>query len=106
MKILLDECLPVDFRHYLSGHEAHSAQWAGFKGKKNDELLRAPELAGYGILLTVDQGIPYQQPTSDRKLALIVIRSQTNQIEHLAPLTAAILKAVESVEAGQTVTVC
>ncbi len=31
MKILLDECLPVDFRHLLPGHEVHSAEWAGFK---------------------------------------------------------------------------
>lgn len=29
MKILLDECLPLDFRHSFSGHEAHTAQWAG-----------------------------------------------------------------------------
>jgi hypothetical protein len=28
MKILLDECLPVDFRHSFPGHEAHSVEWA------------------------------------------------------------------------------
>jgi predicted nuclease of predicted toxin-antitoxin system len=41
MKILLDECLPVDLRHSFPGHEAHTAQWAGLKGRKNGELLRA-----------------------------------------------------------------
>ena len=47
MKILLDECLPLDFRHSFPNHEAHTAQWAGLKGKANGELLRAAELAGY-----------------------------------------------------------
>jgi len=55
LKILLDECLPVDFRHSFPGHEAHSAEWAGLKGKKNGKLLQAAEGAGYQVLLTVDQ---------------------------------------------------
>lgn len=61
MKILLDECLPLDFRHSFPGHDAHSAEWAGLKGKTNGELLRDAELAGYEVLLTVDQGIQHQQ---------------------------------------------
>ena len=39
MKILLDECLPLDFRHSFHGHETPTVQWAGLKGKKNGELL-------------------------------------------------------------------
>lgn len=50
MKILLDECLPLDFRHSFSNHEAHSTEWVGFKGKKNGELLQAAEAAGYVAL--------------------------------------------------------
>ncbi len=68
MKILLDECLPLDFRHSFRSHDAHSAEWAGFKGKKNGELLRDAELAGYDVLVTVDQGISRQQKLIDRKL--------------------------------------
>jgi len=41
MRILLDECLPLDFRHSFPGHETHTVQGAGLKGKKNGELLRA-----------------------------------------------------------------
>jgi predicted nuclease of predicted toxin-antitoxin system len=83
MKILLDECLPLDFRQSFHDHEAHTAQWAGLKGKKNGELLRMAELAGYEVLLTVDQGIPHQQNLADRKLSIILLRSQTSQIEEL-----------------------
>ena len=60
MKILLDECLPVDFRRSFSGHDVHSAEWAGLKGRENGDLLREAELAGHQVLLTVDQGIPRQ----------------------------------------------
>jgi len=46
MKILLDESLPLDFRHSFSSHDAHTAQWAGLKGRKNGELLQAAEAEG------------------------------------------------------------
>jgi predicted nuclease of predicted toxin-antitoxin system len=101
MKILLDECLPLDLRHSFPGHEAHSAQWAGLKSKKNGELLRSAELAGYDVLLTVDQGFEYQQNLTARKISIILIRSKTNQIEDLLPFVDAILDALKAVIPGQ-----
>jgi hypothetical protein len=38
------------------GHEANTVEWAGFKAKKNGDLLKAAEIAGYMVLLTVDGG--------------------------------------------------
>ena len=105
MKILLDECLPVDFRHSFREHEAHTAEWAGLKGKKNGVLLREAEQAGYDVLLTADQGIIHQQNLAACKLAIIAIKSQTNQLEDLLPLVGAILEAVERISPGQAVTV-
>jgi predicted nuclease of predicted toxin-antitoxin system len=105
MKILLDECLPLDFRHSFPDHEAHTAEWAGLKGKTNGELLREAELAGYEVLLTVDQGIPHQQNRAGRKLSVIPIRSRTNQLEDLLPLVEAILTVLESIAPGQIVPV-
>ncbi len=43
MKILLDECVPVDLRNHIPEHEFHSVTWAGFGGLKNGRLLRAAE---------------------------------------------------------------
>jgi hypothetical protein len=76
---------------------------AGFKGKKNGELLLAAEMAGYDVLLTVDQGIPDQQHSASRKLSIMLIRSRTNQIADLLPLADAILKAVTTITPGQIV---
>ncbi len=105
MKLLLDECLPLDFRHSFPTHEAHTAQWAGLKGKTNGELLRAAEISGYDVLLTVDQGIPHEQCAASRKLAVIVVRSRTNQMEDLLPLVAVIEHALETIQPGQTVAI-
>jgi predicted nuclease of predicted toxin-antitoxin system len=105
VKILLDECLPLDFRHSFPTHETHTAQWAGLKGKKNGELLRAADTAGYDVLLTVDQGIPHQQWFVGRKLSIILIRSSTNQIEDLLQLVDAIFHALERIQPGQSVAI-
>jgi predicted nuclease of predicted toxin-antitoxin system len=105
MKILLDECLPLDFRHSFPKHDAHSAEWAGFKSRKNGELLLAAEAAGYEVLVTVDQGIPHQQQAAGRKLSIILVRSRTNQIEDPLPLVGAILDALETITPGQILTV-
>jgi predicted nuclease of predicted toxin-antitoxin system len=103
MKILLDECLPLDLRHSFPSHDVHTAQWAGFKSKKNGELLLVAESAGYNVLLTVDQGISQQQRSASRKLSIIVVRSRTNQIEDLLPFVDAILKALTTIKPGQIV---
>jgi predicted nuclease of predicted toxin-antitoxin system len=103
MKILLDECLPLDFRHSFPNHDAHTAQWAGLKSKKNGELLLAAEAAGYDVLLTVDQGIPHQQRSASRSLAIILVHSRTNQLEDLLPFVDLILNALKKVTPGQIV---
>src|SRR5580704_315366 len=78
------------------------AEWAGLKGKKNGDVLRSAEAAGYDVLLTVDQGIPHQQRSVGRRISIILIRPRTNQLEDLMPLADAILHALEAIKPGQT----
>jgi predicted nuclease of predicted toxin-antitoxin system len=104
MKILLDECLPLDFRLSFSSHEAHTVRWVGFQSKKNGELLSAAESAGYDVLLTVDRGIP-QQRSASPKISIILLRSRTNQLEDLLPLVDAILNALTTITPGQIVSI-
>ncbi len=102
MKVLLDECLPLDFRHSFPVHQTHTAEWAGLKGKKNGELLRAAEDAGYDVLLTVDQGMLHQQRSINRRISIVVIRSRTNQLEDLLPFADAISQLIENIREGET----
>jgi hypothetical protein len=104
VKLLLDECVPIDSRHRFPGHETHTAQWAGLKGKKNGELLRAAESAGYDVLLTVDHNLTYQQNLTGRELS-ISIRSSTNQLEDLLLMVDVILEALKTIIPGEVVIV-
>ena len=105
MKILLDECLPTEFRHYFPNHEVHSAEWAGLKGKKNGELIRGCEAGGYAVILTIDQGIPFQQQLAGRTLSFVVIRSRSGKIEALAPFVSVIETALQTIAPGQVLIV-
>jgi predicted nuclease of predicted toxin-antitoxin system len=105
MKILLDECLPLDFRHSFPDQDAHTVEWAGLKGKKNGELLHAAELAGYQVLLTVDQGMAHQQSLVGRKISIVSIRAKTNQFEDLLPFAEAVLDALRTIMPGQVLPV-
>ncbi|BDC50395.1 hypothetical protein F183_A27110 [Bryobacterales bacterium F-183] len=105
MKILLDECLPLDFRNYLSGdeREVHTVEFAGFKGLKNGHLLSEAESAGYDAMVTVDRSIQKQQNILSRRIAIVVVRPSSNQLEDLIPLVDAIAKALEGLRHGEVV---
>lgn len=102
MKILLDECLPSDFRHSFPDHDVQTLQFAGFKGKKNGALLSAAEIAGFDVLMSVDVGLAYQQPRMGRKISIVVVRSRSNQFENLLPLVRVISQALSTISVGQT----
>lgn len=101
MKVLLDECLPIDFRHHLPGHEVHTAEWAGFKSLKNGKLLEEAEAHGYDVFLTVDRGVPHQQNFVQRKISVLVVRALTNQLEDLLPAVGSILMRLSEIQPGQ-----
>jgi len=54
----------------LPGHDCQTARYAGLAGLKNGELLEAAKKGKFGVFLTVDQGIEYQQNLTARKIAI------------------------------------
>ena len=103
MKILLDECLPRDLQKHLLGHDCQTVVKAGFAGKSNGELLTLAEQSGWQVLLTMDQGMPYQQNLEGRPISLVIIRAKSNRLPDLLPHIPAILVALPSLERGQAV---
>jgi hypothetical protein len=63
----------------LFGHECQTVQKAGVSSKKNGELLDLAERAEFGVLLTVDDNLSYQQNPTGRRVALLVIHSRSNR---------------------------
>ena len=91
MRVLLDENLPHDFRHHLAGHDAFTVAYMGWAGTKNGELLRLAADAGFEALLTMDNGVAYQQNPAGLPLAVVILRAPSNDISDLMPLVPALL---------------
>lgn len=71
MRVLLDECVPIQIRGALSGHEVSSAQRMGWGGISNGDLLDAAEKAGFDLFIVADKNLRYQQNLAGRQLAIL-----------------------------------
>ncbi len=105
MKLLLDECLPKDLQKHLTGHECDTVPRAGFAGRANGELLSLAEQSGWQVLLTMDQGIPYQQNLEGRTVSIVVSHAASNRLTDLLIHVPAILTVLRSIKRGQAVRV-
>jgi predicted nuclease of predicted toxin-antitoxin system len=106
MRILIDECAPRALKKHLikQGHVCRTVQEAGWSGKKNGELLSLAE-TDFDVLVTVDTNLRYQQNLSGRRIAIVVLRSSSNRLEHLRQYFPACVTAIENVKPGETVQV-
>jgi hypothetical protein len=71
MKILLDECVPLQVCAALSDHEVATAQRMGWGGISNGDLLDKAERAGFQIFILADKNLRYQQNLSGRHIAIL-----------------------------------
>ena len=104
MRLLLDECVPKRLKGELKGHHVLTVREAGWAGLKNGGLLRAAS-GQFDALVTVDQGIEYQQNLSGLQIALVIIVAPSNDIDDLRPLIPAVLKALTGLQPGTAVRV-
>jgi len=100
MRVLLDECVDQRFRFQLPEHDCWTAQFAGFAGLKNGQLLDAAEREGFDVLLTTDQNIPAQQNLTRRALSVVILCAPTNRLRDLLPLVPFLKKALADIARG------
>jgi hypothetical protein len=79
VRILIDECVDQRLRFLFSGHDCETAAYARLSGSKNGALLAAAEAAGFEVIITTDQEIPYQQNLTVRRISIIVLYAPTNR---------------------------
>ena len=92
MRVLLDECVPVQFRRFLPGHETSTVEYAGWRGLPDAELIPRAE-ALFDVLLTCDANMRHQQSLAGRQLAVVVIpTNRQKQIELFAERIAAAIR--------------
>ena len=104
MHLLLDECVPKRLTRELPGHEVRTVQDMGWAGIKNGALLTLAD-GEFDALLTVDQGIEYQQNRSGLTISVVVMLAASNDVDDLRPLLPGVELALASVRAGEIVRV-
>src|ERR1700682_5428750 len=103
MKVLLDECIPRKFKRSVAGHECVTVPEAGLAGKKNGELLSLAKSVGFGIFVTMDKGMEYEQNLGGLTIAIIILRAKSNRLADIVPLAGECLEVMRSIRSGQIV---
>ncbi len=101
MRILLDESLPRQLASEFRDHEVTTVVQRGWAGLGNGELLRRAVVAGFGVLLTGDRNIQYQQNIAKLSIGVVVVAARTNRFEDLLPLVPRVLEALSVVRSGE-----
>ena len=94
---------PRRLRRDLPGHDVLTVREMGWSGKKNGELLALMTTQGFEVLLTVDQGLRYQQNLQAAGIALIVRVAASNRLADLVPLMPSVQAALSSISPGDVV---
>lgn len=84
------------------GHESLTVQEAGWSGKQNGELLTLAETK-FDALITLDTNLQYQQNLTERRIAIVVIRSRSNRLDDLKPHFSACVSALAAIRPGEMV---
>jgi len=105
MRLLLDDYVPRPLLRDLASHDAHHVVDMGWSSKRNGELLKLMLAERFETLLTVDQGLPFQQNLRASGIGVVVVLAHTNRVKELRPLIPQILEALGAVKAGEVITV-
>ena len=104
MRLLLDECVPKRLKRELPGHDSRTVQDLGWAGIKNGALLRLAN-GQFDALVTVDQGVEYQQNLSGLSISVVVMMAPSNDVDDLRPLLPSVQEALAKLRPGEIVRV-
>ena len=83
MKILLDECVTKRLKQHLKDYEVFTVTQMRWNGLKNGKLLTECVNNNFGIVLTIDKNLMFQQNLDKYPLTIVVLNSLTSKIEEL-----------------------
>lgn len=94
MRILLDECVPLQVREALPDHDVTTTQRMGWGGMGNGELMDAAEQAGFELFIVADKNLRYQQSLSSRKIPILELRTNHRPTleKHFGEIKAAVAR--------------
>ena len=74
MRILLDECIPVQVRRLFAEHDCSTAKELGWEAITNGALLTLAQ-EEFDVFITADQNMRYQQNLSGYRIAIVELSS-------------------------------
>ena len=104
MRVLLDECVPLQVKSELFDHEVRTVGGMGWAGKKNGELLSLAATR-FDVFVTVDRSLTRQQNVPALRLGVVTLVAHSNKIEALWPLIPRLRQAIRKVKPGQVIRV-
>lgn len=102
MRILLDDSVPRALGFELPGHFVRTVQSQGFSTLSNGKLMQAMLEAGFEILVTFDQNLPYQQ-NERLPVAVVVLVAPNNRLETAKRFVPQLLHCLPTLSLGQLV---
>jgi predicted nuclease of predicted toxin-antitoxin system len=100
MRILFDHGVPAPLRRALTTHTVSTAYEMGWAELDNGNLLKAAE-TNFDALVTADRNLRYQQNLGGRRLAIVVL--PTNSWPKIQAHQLQIVAAVDALHPGDIV---
>ena len=98
MKVCFDQNVPYNLLPFLATHEVRTARQMGWDELGNGDLLKAAESHGFGVFLTCDQELTYQQNLPLRSIAIVEITK--NNWPSIEPHVHAIADGIQKATPG------
>ncbi len=105
MKIILDENLPHDRRHFLPGHQVFTVAYMKWAGVRNGDLLARAASAEFDVMISLDAGIEYQQHIVSLPVAVILIKARSNTLSDLRGCIPELLNALVAIKPKSLTTI-
>ena len=104
MRVLLDECVPIQLKREFADFDARTVRDMGWRTIKNGALLLTAATE-FDALVTVDVGLDVALTQSGAKIGVVLIRAPGSSPKLLAPFLPAAKDALRRVQPGQFIAV-
>jgi len=102
VRILLDECVNSEVKAAFPGHAATTVSEIGWRGSKDSTLLTYAQ-GSFDVFVTIDRKLEQQHNLKEFRLGTVIAHVPSNEIRSYQPIFAALLKAAETVRAGDVI---
>lgn len=102
MRILLDECVNSEVKSAFPGHAVRTVSEIGWRGSKDSSLLTYAQ-GSFDVFVTIDRKLEQEHNLQELRLGTVIAHVRSNEIRAYQPIFAALLKAVETVRAGDVI---